>query len=275
MRLYKTFLKISETVNRDRIFMYAAQASFFIIISAIPFLMLLLSMLRYILPVSETAAAEFVGDFFPHTTQSLISAVLHEIFHKDSLSVISFSAVSALWSASRGIAATERGIRSIYRTPERRFFVFNIAAGILYTIIFILIIALFLLIFVFGNFLFEHIFVYLSIPIRMFTLSPFLKALIAILVFTLFFAPVYAIFSGRKIKFSSQLPGALFTSAAWLAFSHLYSFYIDNFANHSYIYGSLTAIVFLMLWIYSCMLIFLSGAEINVFLLKYRRKKHR
>ena len=47
---------------------------------------------------------------------------------------------------------------------------------------------------------------------------------------------------------------------------HVFSLYFTNFSNYSYMYGSLTAIVLLMLWLYFCICILFIGAEINHFL---------
>lgn len=273
MSLYKTILKTSKIISRDRIFVYSAQASFYIIISSIPFIMLLLSLIQYIFPVTEQGALDFFNDFIPMAIKSPIEVIVSEIFHKDSLPIISISAASALWTASRGIAATERGVRSVYRMPERPIFVLNVIASIFYTIIFILIIAVFLGVFVFGNFILK-----LSAPdslifYRILNNTPILKQILVLVIFSIFFTFVYAVFSGRKINLSRHFPGAVFTTAAWILFSQLYSFYISNFANHSYIYGSLTAIVLLMLWIYFCMIIFLLGAELNVMIIIKKQQK--
>ena len=66
------------------------------------------------------------------------------------------------------------------------------------------------------------------------------------------------------------MPGALFTGAGWILFSYIFSVYINNFSNYSRIYGSLTAIVLLMLWLYSCMTILLYGAEVNMEIIRHK-----
>ena len=65
------------------------------------------------------------------------------------------------------------------------------------------------------------------------------------------------------MKFRSVLPGAALAAAGWLGFSFFYSLYIDNFADYTLVYGSLAAVVLLMLWLYFCMNIFLFGAQLN------------
>ena len=66
------------------------------------------------------------------------------------------------------------------------------------------------------------------------------------------------------------LAGAFFAAACWIIFSIAYSVYIDTFSDYTYFYGSLTAVVLLMLWVYICMNIFLYGAQINKYIPRLR-----
>ena len=67
----------------------------------------------------------------------------------------------------------------------------------------------------------------------------------------------------KRVK--SQMPGAAFTSVAWLAISRLVMVYVDFFPNISIMYGSLAGIVIIMLWLYFCMYFLLIGAMFNYF----------
>ena len=85
-----------------------------------------------------------------------------------------------------------------------------------------------------------------------------------------FFLVLYVAVPNRKGKVSEEIPGAILTSIGWISFSYVFSFYIDHFADFD-TYGSLTAIVFLMLWLYACMYMFFVGGEVNVWLQKNRK----
>ena len=93
--------------------------------------------------------------------------------------------------------------------------------------------------------------------------------------FMLFFVLIYSILPNRRQLIWQQLPGAAFTTAGWLIFSYVYSLYIDHVADFSYVYGSLTAIILLMLWLYICMNIVLLGAELNRILSEKRAARRR
>ena len=273
MKLHKKILNIIKIINSDNIFIYSAQASFFIIIAAIPFIMLLLSLAQYILPVSENDILNMTKPLMPDIIRPAFEAIIHELFYKVSGSVISITAISSLWTASRGIAAIERGTRNVYHTPSRTVFILDIAASIFYTLAFMVIMIVFLALFVFGTSIINFLEVKSGFVCWIFDKTSWIKWLFSFVFMTLFFALIYMAFSGRKIKLKRHIPGAVFTTIVWSVFSLLYSFYIENFANYSYVYGSLAAIVLIMLWVYFCMIIFLIGGEINMTVIVYKLRE--
>ncbi len=261
----RNFIKI---INRDNIFVYSAQASFFIIISALPAAMLFLSLLKYILPLESADILLLSKNIFPSFLLPITQAVLKEVLGKASLPLISITALSSLWTASRGFLAIERGVRSVFGLTSSRSFILNAIYSIVYTIIFILIMATILVFFTFGSAIID----FWTVKSKWVTIffgqrSP-IKWGASLTLVSVLFSTIYTVFSGRIIGFFRQIPGALFTTVGWLIFSVLYSIYIENFANYSYVYGSLTAVILMMLWVYFCMIIFLIGAEINKVIFK-------
>lgn len=67
----------------------------------------------------------------------------------------------------------------------------------------------------------------------------------------------------KKLTFKSQIPGAAICAVAWYVFSFALSIYVDYFNGFS-MYGSLTTIALIMLWLYFCMYIMMMSAEVNV-----------
>lgn len=275
-RIIFTLLPFTRQISRDRVSVYAAQAAFFIIISAVPLLMLVLSLLQYIMPLSQVQLNELAMDVFPMPIHSYVMTVIEELYTQTSIPLVSITAVSSLWAASRSIYGLSRGLNEVYKTSETRGY-FRLRFGaIFYTLLLIMLLIFSLVLLVFGNRI--QLFIEDAVPflaeISAYIIS--IRTLLAIALMTLSFALMYKILPNTKIHFRYQLPGAIFSSLGWMIFSLIYSIYIDNFSNFSYTYGSLAAIVFMMLWLYSCMYIFLIGAEINVWIEeKARRKKMR
>ena len=92
-----------------------------------------------------------------------------------------------------------------------------------------------------------------------------MRTLITTGVLALLFLVLYKCIPNRKASFKSQCPGALISSLAWSIFSLAFSMYLDIALAASNMYGSLTMIVFIMIWMYFCMWILLIGAEINAY----------
>ena len=262
-----------RAIARDNVYMYSAQASFYIIISSIPFIMMLLSLAKFILPVSESDIVIIASSFLPEIVIPSFENIIHEIFYKVSGSVISISAVSSIWTASRGIQAIERGTRNVYHSPKRKTVFLDIFASFLYTFIFIIIMILYLTVFVFGNSIIHFLDLQSGVWHLIFSRTGWLKWIFSLILLVFTFSLLYMAFSGKKLHLKNHMHGAIFTTFAWMLFSFLFSYYIENFANYSYIYGSLAAIVLIMLWVYSCMIIFLVGGEINMAILVSREKR--
>ena len=69
-------------------------------------------------------------------------------------------------------------------------------------------------------------------------------------------------------------PGVIFSMAMWLALSYLFSFYVENIARYSVIYGTLGAVIVLLLWLYLASMMLIMGAEFNSVLMALRRTEH-
>lgn len=270
MKVIKRLISFIFKGMDDNIMVYAAQAAYYLVVSAIPFIIILLSVFQYFIPLDKAEVFKILPETMTPGLRVFFEDIINELFSKPMISLISLSAVTTLWSASRGFAAIERGIKVVYHIPKRKFFAADIAFSFIYTILFIVMLLLFLGILVFGkiiiSFLESHI-VWFSVNINIF------RYLLFIFIIFLFFTSIYAVFSSRKIPFRYHIPGALFTGIGWGIFSYIFSIYINNFSNYSRIYGSLTAIVLLMLWLYSCMIIFLYGAEFNMEIINAKNRE--
>ena len=122
-----------------------------------------------------------------------------------------------------------------------------------------------LLLLVFGNRIYVHIQSRVPLLEHGALLIISLRTVVSFLVLAGFFWGLYLLIPNRKSKHvTAEVPGAILSAAGWLGFSYLYSFYIDRMSNYSAMYGSLTAIVLCMVWLYACMYIMFIGAEFNV-----------
>jgi len=260
MRAFLLYFK--KCITNDLITVYAAQASFYIIIALIPFLMLAMSLLQFIVPVDFEEVIMALNKMLPENMHDLAYRILSELSTK-STGFLSFSAITALWTTSRGAASLQSGVRKIYKSTREKGFILTRWLSIVHTLVFVIIFVAALILLVFGSTITDILSKYFGLALII-TLFENLRGLIAVLTFTLFFALMYKFFAGKKVPFKNQLPGAAFSALGWVFFSLVFGLYINSFADYSYIYGSLTALILFSLWLYGCMIIFLLGAEINV-----------
>lgn len=250
-------------LKKDNLSAHAASAAFFMFLSIFPILILLCSILPYT-HISKADLLRVVTDFLPSTLDPLAIGVIEEFYEK-SAAVISISAVFIVWSAAKGILALLRGLNSVQDVSEtRNYFVLRFWSCI-YTVILLILIVFTLIVVVFGNPIINKFLSKLpSVRYTAIILMPF-RYLVVIVALAVVFACMYALIPNRKNKIWDKVPGAVFASLGWTVFSWGFAVYVDRYGVFN-MYGSLTTIVIIMLWLYFCMYIFLLGDEVNSFL---------
>lgn len=260
IELGRDFLK---EITRDRVSTYAAEAAFFTFFSFLPFLMVGLSVV-HLTPLTEADVLREVTALLPDTMDALAVVIISEVYEK-STTMLSISAIVAVWSAARGIMAFRNGLNTIYDVKETRNYFLERFRAMAYVVCFIAIMLLVLTLLVFGNGI-QH-FLEKNFPalLEFHFLIWLIRTFVTLALLTLFFAIIYKFLPNRKAKLKKQWKGALFSSLGWFLYSYGFSFYISHFSRISYTYGSLSTIIIAMLWLYFCMYILFIGAEINAF----------
>ncbi len=260
--IYKAFSLFGKKITHDAVAAFSAQTAFFIIISAFPFLVLIVSVLEKI-PFISADMMYTVMDIFPRTVMEYMENIIKEICSGNSVTIISISAAVLLWAASKGVTSIMRGLNFIYKIDEKRNFLEIRLISVGYTIGFVVYIVL-TLIFIFGGGMLSSL-LKSRLPENLFftVIYRIVSFLGKLVLLTVLFGLVYLIVPKRKATIKSQLPGAALSALGWLGYSWFYSFYTEHLAGNSYVYGSLTSIILIMLWLYVCMYIFFIGGEVN------------
>ncbi len=265
---HRAFVFVRDFVRRlsaHRVDAYSAQAAFFLFLSLFPMAFLLLPLMRF-LPASQSLPPTELTDWVPSAVSQLLLTVLRETEEKTTSTLLGVSAFTAFWSAGRGVYALMRGFSGVYSTEERRsYFKLRLLASF-YTLLFLAVMLVALGLLVFGNRLYLLFCSFIgSQPISGFWFR-LMMGCIVLLLFVLFFWLLYFVMAGRRLPARVLLPGSGISALGWLVFSYLFSVYLEYFADYANLYGSLSAVVVLMLWLYFCMYILFVGAELNCFL---------
>lgn len=260
-----------SNISQDGISAYSSEAALFTIISFFPFLMLFFFILSYT-SLTPAFIIRLINDSFPSEIINLIMTVVDQL-NNTSKTVLSLIILSALWSSSRGFLAIVKGLDVIYKSEHKTNIIVHRIYALLYTLGFALLLTITLGLLGFGNKIYIALITHFPVVKDLALLVMGMRATVLLAILLFFFLVMYIVLPNRKTSLIYELPGAILSSLGWIGFSYGFSFYIDNMANFSYVYGSLTAIVLLLLWVYFCMYILFIGAEVNFFLYNYIREK--
>lgn len=264
---------IADKIKNDNLTGYAAQSCFFLILSFVPFIILLMSLLKY-LPISPDEIYDIMNGVFPSMLMPIITSVINDIYYNSNIAVVSVTTIIALWSAGKGFTSIIFCLNKIYGTHKKQGWILSRVFSSLYTVIFIISIILTLMLFVFG----KHLLVIINLFMpRLGTLLQSIlnnKALLFPGILMVIFLVMYIFIPDRKTHLLSELPGAITASIGWILFSFFYSLYANYSPNFSTMYGTLSTLVFALIWLYFCMIIVFFGAELNIILTTYKQLKN-
>ena len=235
-----------DKCKRDKINAYSAQSAFFIILSTIPFLMVFSSLLQYT-PITEGTLLKMYQTALPDYISAFLISITDEVYNR-SVGIISITAIVAIWSAAKGIQYMTDGLNSVNDLEENRnWFVLRLWA-IVYTIVFLFAVVFTLVVLVFGNTLHDLAVEYIPLLQSITNLIVKFRGFVLFGILFVFFDIIFTMLPNKKL---------------WYVFSFALSIYVDYFNGFS-MYGSLTTIALIMLWLYFCMYIMMMSAEVNV-----------
>ena len=263
--------QIPGKITEDHVGAYAAQSAYFFMLCMIPIILLFLTMVQFT-PITKADVMTAVIQVFPSSVDSMITSIVNQVYNQ-STGIIPVTLIVTLWSAGKGVLAMTTGLNCIFDCRETRNYVLLRIRATLYKIMFIVVILLLLVLSVFGNSL--NLFVLEHVPFMSGIADWLIEArtIISPAVLVVFCLLIYTFLPNRKAKMLRQLPGAAFAALGWMIVSWIFSVYLDIFKGFSSMYGSLTTIVLIMLWMYFCMYSILLGGEVNVLLYQYNFSK--
>lgn len=247
---------------------FAGCATLFLLTASFPLLIGVLVVVNHLPGYSIDNVAELLFQFLPHVPeiQDTILGVLDSLNAQSTTFVASFAFITTLFSASSGMAAIQKGLQRL--TPGARFTLYDRLLAVVYTIVFQGLLLAVLLLQGLRS-IFEPLRALLVETPAWDALLDWLgrwisfSDLLAVPVLFVLILLMYTFMPGGKRPLRPQVPGTAFTTAGWVVFSRAFSFYIVHFWRLSYIYGSLTAIVLMILWLDIIINLFFLGAALN------------
>lgn len=246
-----------------RITTYSAACAYYLFMSLVPVIMLLVSVLQYT-PLTRDVVLEAVADYVPESLYEIVDYIVTSIYNGGRVA-LTVSILLTLWSASACMKALLRGMDSVYDAERREDYIRFSLRACFYMVIFVFILLLSFFVMVYGGQILDMI--EDSMPANhsldfLFTLAKHLRFLIILALLAMVFSLLYKWMPAKNLKYRRQLPGAVFSAVVWAAFSFIFSFYVslsDKFGA----YGYIGTIMVAMIWIFYCFYFLLMGGFIN------------
>ena len=253
--------KLIAEIRKDDILPAANDLTYRIFFSAFPFAIFLMSVVGF-MKLDENLLTENILNILPDIINNYAESFINEIINRRNANILSFSLIAAVYSASSGFRTATRSINKAYGIRDTRKFYFRVLISIALVLIFSSIIILCFAMLIFGGLIMS--FLFRGGSVFLFNILRYIISVI-ILFFSVILINKIALFKNRRTTVKSLFVGALFTCTAWILVSALFNIYIA-FTNFSALYGSVGAVIVLMLWINIMCISLLVGSEINAVL---------
>ncbi|WP_245732818.1 YihY/virulence factor BrkB family protein [Salinibacillus kushneri] len=249
----------------------AAQLAYFFLLSLFPFIIFLLTLLAYI-PVTVDQMLSLVGSYVPVDTMNFIEENIGQLMNNKNGQLLSIGLISTLFIASNGINALIIVINLTYEIEPRRSFILARLISMVLTVAMYLVIITALLLPVFGELVGIYLFSFFGASDEFMQVWNALRLVVSSIVMLIIFIFLYKISPEKRVGFSEALPGAIVATFGWQLVSFVFAFYVENFGHYDARYGSLGAMIVLMIWLYLSALIIILGGEMNATLYKMKRQ---
>ena len=265
---WKTFFhKLYDKVDSTDLFNRAAQVAFYFSFAFFPLLLFLVTLIGIVLGSTENLKRELYSYLFqimPPSAFDLVHKTLEEIVENSSSGKLTIGVFITLWSASAGVDSIRSALNAVYELKEARSWWNTKLQSLILTLLFILLIAIALIVVSSGWQLFQYLLGFMGLEVA----SPLILISIqwiSLLIVLLFSTEV--IYSWvpcfDKFRWVWITPGALVAMVLWVLFTGGFRIYLQYFNTYNKAYGSLGAVIILMLWMFLSGTTILIGGAIN------------
>lgn len=253
----------------------AAEISYYLMLAIFPFIIILISLFGVIgrsTLIHQDILISLQG-LIPDAVYSILGTIINEIAASQNVTILSAGTIGLIWASSKGFSVILRGLNHIYRTGKPMSGILLRLLGLIFALLLVLSILLTMLLITFGDLLFDQLAFWSGMDFLSGNLLQVGRYLVSFLFLVLIFSLIYHLVSGRKCKYRWALPPAVFAAVFWIFVSLAFSWYLNNFNRYTTLYGSIGGIMILMLWLYVCSIMILTGGIIHEIIIERRKKK--
>ena len=263
----------TKAFDEEDLLSNAAQVAYFFLFALFPLLLFLVSIFGIALGSDADLRAEmfqYLRQTMPGSAYDLVKNTIDQVTESSSGGKLTFGLLVALYSASAGLDSLRIALNGVYNLAETRPWWKTKLLSIAMTLGLGALLTLALGIIFYGGKFVDLIFDSIGLGLE----SPFvlgvLQFLIMAIVLLTMFALVYNYLpQHKKPGWTWITPGAIVGIILWLVLSFAFRLYLSYFNTYDATYGSLGAVIILMLWLYLTALVILFGGSMNAALQEF------
>ena len=258
---------------QDHLSAYAAQATFYMMLAVFPFTMLICMGSRMLPFLQEETLTKLVRLLVPPSYQSLGIRLVNDYYNENIGSAKFILIIFLIWTASRLIQSLMNGFNTSCGIKESRSQMVLRLIGCVYTVALCIFLIALIIMYALGSTLIAFVVSHLPDWLLLEMILRLTRNLATPVLLLLIFWLSYVILPSRKAKLREEFPGALFTTIIWRGAASLYGLSLEHsLERYDTIYGSLSGVVMILLWLYACMYVWFAGMELNCFLRSCREE---
>ncbi|AMO77719.1 YihY/virulence factor BrkB family protein [Pseudomonas sp. R3.Fl] len=255
-------LTVKEFLD-DEMPTYAAALAYQGLFSLFPFLLFLIALLGFLhLPEFFDWLREQAAYVLPGQALEQVNPIIDQLQQRQG-GLLSVGIVVALWSSSAAVRSLMNALNAAYDVREARPVWKRVPLSLLYTLGLAVMLMLVTALMILGPQVMGWIAERIGLQDYVVVLWSLLRWPVMVLLMMMAVAVIYYATPNVKQKFRFITPGSVLAVVAWVAASLAFGFYVKNFADYNAMYGSVGAIIVLLLYFYISAAVLLLGAELN------------
>lgn len=250
-------------IDEDDVLTYAGSLAFHGVLALFPLLILVVALLTFLdLTPLMDRILEWAARVLPREGLEQITRVLQEVSRSRDLDLLSLGAVGAIWAASGGVRSAMSALNQAYDVAEPRARWKRYALSLVYTLALAVLAVLAVGILLVGERIVEWVAHRVGGGDTLVWVWGWTRVPLATALLVLVTALVYSALP-NGVRFRWLTPGAVLAVVLWIALSLAFRAYIESFGRYNVLYGSLGAVIVLLMYLWLSAIVLLVGGEVN------------
>jgi membrane protein len=287
--IYNLLVFIEKETHEDAIVTRANSMAFSLFLAMFPAVIVLFTLLPYtplysmkissddgITTTFEQILRSNITEAMPGEAGQMLVQSIDNLVKIPRGGLLSFGFILAIWFASNGMLSMMRGLEKDYQNVfKKRSGWAKRLISIQLTFLIGLVLVSSVVFVILGNTILSFIFHYIEADLLTRLTFFAFKWIVVLAVFYTTFSTIYRYGSSTRRRIHFFNPGAMLATLLSILTSWGFSYYVDNFGSYNKVYGSIGALIVLMIWIQLNCMILLIGFELNAGIAVLREEQHR